>query len=259
MTRVRLIHWNASEAEERAKSLQAAGYEVDYGVLNSARLRKLKENPPNAVIIDLSRIPSQGRDVALGIRMYKATRYVPLVFVEGVPQKVARVKEQLPDAVYTTWDEIDSALAHAIAHPLADPIVPKSLMDGYSGTPLPKKLGIRANAVVALVNAPEGFEETLGELPEGALLCREIRDQPDVTLWFTRSREELQRRVEQMGEYAATGGLWIAWPKKSSGVVSDLSQTVVREVGLAAGLVDFKVCAIDATWSGLRFTRRKSN
>jgi len=88
-------------------------------------------------------------------------------------------------------------------------------------------------------------------------LSKQARGRPDVTLWFTKSRKELQRGIERMGAFADKGGLWIVWPKKSSGLASDLSQAVVREVGLAAGLVDFKICADDETWSGLRFTPRK--
>jgi len=257
MHRVRLIHWNAAEAEERSDRLRSAGYEVVYETLDPARLRAMREDPPSAVVIDLNRLPSQGRDMGVAIRKYKATRHVPLVFVDGDPQKVARIKELLPDAVYTTWSQIGSSLEHAITHPPAEPVVPGSTMAGYAGAPLPKKLGIKANSVVVLVGAPEGFEETLGELPEGLALVREVSSQPDVILWFARSRSDLERDIERMSAFAEGGRLWIAWPKKSSGAESDLSQNIVREVGLAAGLVDFKVCAIDQTWSGLRFTRRK--
>jgi len=210
------------------------------------------------VVIDLSRSPSQGRDLAVNMRMYKATRHVPLVLVGGGQKTVARLQELLPDAVYTTWDVIGDALAGAIARPPADPVVPDSVFAAYAGTPLPKKLGIKADSVVALVGAPEGFEATLGELPQGAVVRRGASGEADVTLWFTTSREELEREIMRMCAFAAGGGLWIIWPKKASGVESDLSQTVVREVGLASGLVDFKVCAVDATWSGLRFTQRKA-
>jgi hypothetical protein len=257
MHRVRLIHWNATEAEERADRLRSAGYEVVYEALDAAGLGALRDDPPSAVVIDLGRLPSHGRDVALTLRKYKATRRVLLVFVGGDPKKVARIKELLPDAVYTTWSEIRSSLEHAIAHPPADPVVPQSVFDVYASTPLPKKLGITANSVVVLIGAPEGFEETLGELPEGVILHRQARGQPDVTLWFTKSREELEQSIEEMSASAEKGSLWIAWPKKSSGVVSDLSQVVVRQVGLAAGLVDYKVCSIDITWSALCFARRK--
>jgi len=257
MHRVRLIHWKASEAEDRAQRLRSAGYEVECEALSAAGLRALRENPPCVCVIDLSRAPSQGRDLALGIRTAKSTRYVPLVFVGGDPAKVARIKELLPDAAYTTWDEILTLLEQAIAHPPSGPVVPDSVFAAYAGTPLPKKLGIKVDSAVALVGAPEGFEETLDELPEGVVVQWGAHGQPDVILWFTRTRSELESRVEAMGAFAGKGGLWIIWPKKSSGVASDLSQAAVREVGLAAGLVDFKVCAIDETWSGLRFTRRK--
>jgi hypothetical protein len=257
MHRVRLLSWNQTEAAERAEQLQSAGFGVIHEPLDAAGLRALRQKPPSAVVIDLGRAPSQGRDVALGLRKYKATRNVPLVFVGGEPQKVARIKELLPDAVYATWDDVGRSLEQAIAHPPAEPVVPESVFAAYAQTPLPKKLGIKANSVVALVGAPERFEETLGELPEGASLHRGVCERCAPTLWFVRAREELEARIEEMGTWAEGGGLWILWPKKISGVVSDLSQAVVREVGLASGLVDFKVCAVDATWSGLRFTQRK--
>jgi hypothetical protein len=257
MHRVRLLHWNRAEGAERADWLRSAGFDVVHEPLDADGLRALRQDPPSAVVIDLSRAPSQGRDVALGLRKYKATRNVPLVFVGGEPQKVARIKELLPDAVFATWDDVGSLLEQAIADPPAEPVVPKSVFDAYAHTPLLKKLGIKANSVVTLIGAPERFEETLGELPEGASFHREAGERSDITLWFVTAREDLETRIEEMGTLAKRGGLWIIWPKKSSGVVSDLSQVVVRQVGLASGLVDFKVCAVDATWSGLRFTQRK--
>jgi hypothetical protein len=135
---------------------------------------------------------------------------------------------------------------------------PKLSVAGYSGTPLPKKLGIKPGAVVALVDAPTGFEQTLGELPAGVRLRRDARGRAHLTLCFVRTRAELGRRIPALSRAAAQGGLWICWPKKASGVATDLSDSVVRKVGLAAGLVDFKVCAVDATWSGLRFASRKT-
>ena len=261
MHRVRLIHWKASEAEERAEWLRSAGYEVTWGALTPAGLQELRENPPNAVVIDLSRAPSQGRDLALSLRKRKSTRYVPLVFVDGDTKKVAGIKELLPDAVYTTWDEIRISLEQAIDSPPSDPVVPDSVFAAYAGTPLPKKLGIKADSVVSLVGAPEGFEKNLGELPEGVVVHRSTDQErdaaPDLVIWFARSRGEVENRIEEMGAFADKGRLWIAWPKKASGVTSDLSQNIVRQIGLASGLVDFKVCAIDATWSGLCFTQRK--
>lgn len=127
---------------------------------------------------------------------------------------------------------------------------------GYSGTPLARKLGIRPGASVALVGAPEGFESTLA-LPPGVTVTRTARRKTTLTVWFVQSRSELERRLVKMAARADNGGLWIAWPKKASKVNTDVSETIVRERGLAIGLVDFKVCAVDGTWSGLRFSRRK--
>ena len=134
-------------------------------------------------------------------------------------------------------------------------------MAGYSGTPLPKKLGIKEEARLALVGAPGDFvESTLTPLPDRVELRTRARGPLDVIVFFTKSREELERRF---GKLAAAldpaGALWIAWPKRSSGVATDLTEDVLREVGLPQGLVDNKVCAIDDTWSGLRFVIRKEN
>jgi len=258
MQRVRLIHWKEPEAKEKAELLKKAGYKVESSLLDPDSLRQMRQNPPTAFVIDLDRLPSQGRDFALGIRIHKATRNVPLVFTGGELEKVKGIKELLPDAVYTQWDQIEDPLRKAIESPPTDPVVPASVMAGYSGTPLPKKLGIKENAVVALVNAPKGIQETLGKLPEGAVLRPGLQSIGDLTLWFVRSRAELEKGMSKMVDFGDSAGLWIIWPKKSSGVESDLTQNIVRKIGLASGLVDFKISAIDKTWSGLRFTKRKT-
>jgi hypothetical protein len=261
MHRICLIHWKAEEAEEKIAKLRVAGYEVDYGEMNQAALRVWRDNPPAAFVIDLSRLPLQGRDVAMALRGYKNTRHTPLLFVEGEPEKVERIKVNLPDAVYTSWSRIRGSLKAAIAKPLASPVVPASNLAGYSGTPLPKKLGVKPNSTVALVGAPTDFGTTLGELPEGVKLKKRADRACDLIIWFVRVRAELYDRIKEMGELtgdAGASGLWIAWPKQSSGVASDMTQNVVRKTGLASGLVDYKVCAIDATWSGLKFARRKA-
>ena len=129
---------------------------------------------------------------------------------------------------------------------------------GYSGTPLARKLGIKAGAGVALVGAPEGFESTLSGLPDGVRIRRRLGGAPlDVIVAFFSRRSLLERRLPGLGAALdPAGGLWIAWPKRASGVETDVTDDVVRELGLAAGLVDNKVCAIDQVWSGLRFVYR---
>lgn len=128
---------------------------------------------------------------------------------------------------------------------------------GYSGTPLVRKLGITPEARLGLFGAPDGFGDVLGELPPGVVVRRRVRGTFDVIVAFCTRRSELRRRLPAWrAALDEAGGLWVAWPKRSSGVTTDLGDGVVRELGLASGLVDNKVCAIDATWSGLRFVYR---
>jgi hypothetical protein len=259
LERVRLIHWNAEEAAERAEWLTALGYAAEHELVSDPALtRQLGSNPPAAIIIDLSRLPSQGRDVALLLRRRKATRQVPLVFVGGDPAKVVCVKELLPDAIYTSWAGIGDALREAIASPPSDPVVPQSQFAAYAGKPLCEKLRIKENLAVGLLGAPGDFHRTLGELPDGAQLCPAADEACDLTIWFTRSRDELEQGIARMARFAEGKPLWIAWPKRTSGEQTDLTQQGVRELGLAAGLVDYKICSIDETWSGLLFTKRRS-
>jgi CheY-like chemotaxis protein len=170
MSRVILIHWNAAEAQERAGRLRSAGYQPDtFTPQDAPALRSLRESPPDAFVIDLSGLPSQGCAVATMLRQQKATRLIPIVFVGGDPEKVARVRGLLPDAVYTEWSRIVGALRKAIENPPTEPAVPGT-MDGYAGTPLPKKLGLRTGSTVALLGAPAGFDKKLDPLPENVHL-----------------------------------------------------------------------------------------
>jgi hypothetical protein len=130
-------------------------------------------------------------------------------------------------------------------------------MAGYSGTPLPSKLGIKPGAVVAFRSAPAEFATALGELPEAVRVKQRAVAPVDVLVAFFRRRSDLEARLKPLSRAVfADGGLWIAWPKRASGLDTDLTEDVVRELGLAIGLVDNKVCAIDDTWSGLRLVHR---
>jgi hypothetical protein len=128
-------------------------------------------------------------------------------------------------------------------------------MAGYSGTPLPKKLGIVAGSTVALVGEPDAL---IGALPDGVTVKRHVRGKADVVVAFFTERREFERRIDSLGRMIfPAGGLWVAWPKRASGVVTTMDENVVRSVALPLGLVDNKVCAIDATWSGLRVVWRR--
>src|SRR6185369_4704955 len=130
-------------------------------------------------------------------------------------------------------------------------------MAGYSSTPLPKKLGIKENSRLAFVNAPRGFHDYLGLLPESAEVVKRLTKPLDLVLLFVTTESALVRDFAKLaGKLASNGMIWIAWPKKSSGVATDLSFERVQRIGLDAGLVDVKICAIDETWSGLKFVFR---
>ena len=129
-------------------------------------------------------------------------------------------------------------------------------MAGYSGSPLAKKLGVKEGCRLAIVSAPNGFAEAL-ELPSGVQLRKQARGRLDVVVFFVTRRAELARRFPTFqNRLEHDGGLWIAWPKQTSDVATDLSFEPVQRIGLDNGLVDNKVAAIDDTWSGLRFVRR---
>ena len=130
-------------------------------------------------------------------------------------------------------------------------------MAGYSGTPLAKKLGIKEGSRVALVNAPKDFQSELGELPDNVQFIKRPTKSLDIILLFVLSERALARDFARFAaRLTANGMLWIAWPKKSSGVTTDLSEQRVRQIGLDARLVDVKICAIDDVWSGLKFVYR---
>jgi CheY-like chemotaxis protein len=257
MQTFRLIHFNEDEGLERRKQLGAFGFEAAYEFVEGQGLtpvlRALRASPPDAIVIDLSRLPSHGREVARTVRGSKATRHVPIVFVDGEPEKVTATKMLLPDATYTTWGRAKAAINKAINNPIANPINPGDLT---SGRPVVAKLGVKAGFKLALLASPKGFAGALTPLPARVTFTARPEADADMFIGFCRSDRELQAHLLALGK-ADRQTLWLAWPKKASGVKSDIDGNVVRASGLSAGWVDFKVCSIDATWSGLAFKRRK--
>ncbi len=129
---------------------------------------------------------------------------------------------------------------------------------GYSGTPLAKKLGIKPESTLLVINEPDDFRELLAPIPEGVEFRSSLRGEADVVVLFTTKRSEFERRLEAAGRVIfPDGGLWIAWPKRASKVPTDMTEDVIREVALPLGLVDNKVCAISEVWSGLRIVWRR--
>ncbi len=230
---------------ERARELEAAGHQVRTVTLDPGTLRALWADPPDVVVVDLSRAPATGRDVALAIRGRKATRHVPFVFAGG--DDIGKLRALLPQETYCTWS--DAAEAVGKAKPSQSTAAPPVLA-GYAHAPIEKKLGVKSGDRVALMGEPEGFRE---RLPPDV----EWRDRPDgrcvLAIWFTRSAAELEGELEWIAR-AGAPRLWIAWPKGGKSI--GLTQQAVRKAGMGAGMVDYKICSIDATWSAQLFTWR---
>jgi CheY-like chemotaxis protein len=277
MARLFYVHWHEDEATTTARKLRAAGHKVDYHWNSGAQAwRLLKDKPPDALVISLDRLPSHGRAVAEVIHESKRLRELPIIFVGGQPEKVATTRSRFPNAIYCAVTRLEKVLKKVRPFTAPDPAIMRTrkkpagtsrssespsttVAAGYSGTPLPQKLGIKPGHRIALVNAPTGFTTTLGQLPADVAVDRTIGDGQthDVILLFCRSLTDLERGFAAAARRLdPAGGLWVSWPKKSSGVATDLTESVVREVGLASGLVDNKICAVDETWSGLRFVVR---
>jgi CheY-like chemotaxis protein len=257
MSRILLVHWNENEAAEHARKIEKHGHNVRM-LWNSEKpgLGEVRNSPPELFVIDLSRLPSHGREVAGYLRRIKATRNIPILFVDGDPERVKRARNLIPDAEFTTSAGMKNAIKRAIRNRPANPVVPGT-MAGYSGTALPKKLGIREKHSVVLVNSPERFERKLEPLPPGAEIINDAA-RANVAVLFVTSQADLARDFRALAKAVPEKiAFWIAWPKKASGIKTDIGENIVREFGLGLGWVDYKVCAIDETWSGLCFARKK--
>ena len=246
--RLVVVHFNPPNLDKRLARL--AEHDVEpLTPKGPADLKPLRQRPPDAFVVDLDRRPSEGRSIAVQLRRYASTRAVPLVFAGGEEDQVARVRNLLPDATYVSWQGVLGRLKRA--RPPEKPVVP-STMDAYSQTELEPKLGVRDGTTTLLLGAPSGFGKALrrAELVEAG--------PAQLVLLFSPSAADLERDFEGAKAALAPGGtLWICWPKKASGVAADLGQVEVRRYAMDRGLVDFKVAAIDQTWSGLRFARKK--
>ena len=253
MPRVRLFHWRAEEAKPLIATLRANSYAVDYpGDQANGSWRSLRENPPYAAVIDLTRLPSHGRHVAAEIRASKSMRSIPIVFVDGDPEKVERIRKDLPDAVYTSRLRLVSVLKRA--KPLADPVVAPRMMNRTDRTTA-EKLGVKAGARVALVDPPADYVRVLGKLPKDASLEEDPDETLPLTLWFVRDPDGYLAGLGQMRKRAFNSRIWIIYPKGRN--ATGLTQGLIREAALSVGLVDYKVCSVNEVWTGLLFTRKK--
>ncbi len=256
-TTIRLVHWKPEEAEEGIQRLVDSGMHVHSDpVEGPSFLKELERDAPDALLIDLSRAPSQGRDLAVAVRMRKGTRHIPIVFVAGKTEKVDPIRELLPDANFTDWQHAATAIAEAIKRGVEDPIVPGSAFAAYAGKPLAEKLGIKSGFIVSLVNAPADFRAVLGKLPKGTSLIDGMEPESDLVVWFARNAVDLQRNLASIVRASQQAPVWIAWPKRGGALESDLAQQAVRQQAMAEGMVDYKICSMDKDWSALLFKWR---
>jgi hypothetical protein len=259
MQKLRLICWNADLAKERAAILQAAGFACDSSPMQgSGIVGQMREMQPAAVVIDLDRLPSQGRELAIMLRASKSTRHIPIVLAGGVPEKVARLRAELPDAVYASWNSIGPAISLAISVPPRDPVRPTPHMERWSDSSLSRKLGITGKMHVSILGAPEGFDEMLSDLPEGVTISTRLSKQARLALYFVRSSDDLDKALEHLaGQLPQGSSAWIIHPKPGPRAKRDFNQNDVRDRALPLGLVDYKVCSVSEDWSGLKFAWRK--
>ena len=232
MRRVQIVHWKPAEAEPLLEVCRAAGWDAYCAsdARGPAVIQSLRNDPPDAIVIDFSRLPSHGRAVAEWLLKTKRLRHIPIVFVNG-------------------------------EHGIAPRSVAKALASG-KGTNLPaaplrtvaQKLGIEAGMSVSVLDPPREYLTILGELPEGVEVEEDGTRAHPVTVWFVDDMDTLQRELPRRRALAARSKFWIVYPKGRA----SMKQNLVREAGIASGLVDYRVCALACNWSGLLFARKKS-
>jgi CheY-like chemotaxis protein len=253
MPGVRVIHWRATESGPLLDACRKSGLPVDYRDGDGGAVcRAVRANVPDVVVIDLARLPSHGREVAIWLRGRKSTRGVPIVFVGGEERKVAAIRELLPDAAYCGLGEVTSFVKRLLKAPRqADPVKPTGIMERARGKSAIQKLGISPGSVVCVAEPPRNFPALLGDLPESV----EFLEAPaPITLWFVHDRESLLSSLRRMRLLALRSRLWLLWRKGTSG---GITQNVLRAVTNEVGLVDYKICSVDREWSAMLFALRK--
>jgi len=258
-TRVRLFHWHEAEAAERVGWLAKAGFDATFEhKVEPGFARRMRDLEPDILLIDLSRLPSHGREVGIYARRTKALRLTPLVFVGGEPEKVERIRALIPDAVFTEWGQIKTAIRDALRRAPAVPILPDPYMKRWEASPLAKKLGLEDGVVAALVGAPDGFAEFV-RAPESVQYAARVGPEVGLVLLFATSTDELDLRLEPvLAKLGPKGRLWICWPKAGAKQFkSDLTQNVVLETARAHRLTTSKIVSIDENWSGMKFSSKE--
>jgi hypothetical protein len=254
---IKLLSWH-EDVEAKAAALKQPGARIDTTPLTrlSGAVGELARLNPAVLVLDLDKLPSNSREIALVLRSSKSARHIPVLFAGGAAEKTVRIRTENPNGTFVQWPEAPQALAALLQQPPSTPRVmpPRD----FSATPLLKKLGIHADMQIALVAAPDAFEELLGDLPENAIITARIAPKTALALCFVRSLADLAATLDLLTlRLPKQASVWIVHPKRAGKYHVDFNQNHVRDHALAAGLVDYKVCSIDADWSALKFASRK--
>jgi CheY-like chemotaxis protein len=258
MPRVRVFHFKEAEAGPLLSALRTAKHTIEYSAQTSTALfQAIRAHPPDVFVIDMNRAPSHGRYVAIFIRQSPKTRSVPVVFVDGDAEKLAKTREVLPDCEYTTLAKLPAAIRKAIGNKPAAPVVPRHVFSVESRTSA-QKMGISKGTRVAVIDPPAGYERAIGAVPEGVEFVEEDDPSCPMTLWFVRDPDDFLARLPRMRARAAKSRLWVLWPKGGTTRSGAITQPLIREAAIEMGMVDYKICSVDKTWSGIALTIKKA-
>jgi hypothetical protein len=254
---VKLLSWH-DDIKTKAAILKLRDLRIDSIPLvsTSGAIGELARLNPSALVLDLDRRPSNSRVIATVLRTSKSARHIPILFAGGLPEKIDRIRTELPDACFTSWAEAPQALTALLLHPPSPPSLERA--HHVFTTPLAQKLGIRANMHLSLIAAPDAFEECLGDLPENTSLATRLTPKTSLALCFVRSLKDLAATLDLLTlRLPKKASAWIVHPKRTGKYHVDFNQNHVRDYALAAGLVDYKVCSVDNDWSALKFAHRQ--
>ena len=250
--RVRVIHWKPEESGPLIARCEAAGFAVEYAPERFPEIaRAIRQSPPDVIVIDLSRLPSHGRECAVALRTTKYSREIPLILAGGEATKVDAIRKLLPDVVFISYDGVCDAIRSA--RKVTNPVTPTPIMERYGNRTVAQKLGAKEGTAIAVIDAPRDYADVIGPLPEGAALLEEPETIEPITLWFIRDERTYQDVLPKMRKLAARTKLWVAWRKGSKQFTGDM----VRIQAINAGLVDYKICALGQSWSGMAFAAKK--
>lgn len=263
MVTIKLLSFQAeAEIAAKARLLKRKGAIVDAAPLQrtSAAIGEIAALNPAVVVFDLDRLPSHARAIAEALRNSKSARHIPLLFAGGDSAKLDRVRAENPHSAYASWAEAPQVLTRLLDTPPGRTAEPLRAPPNYSATPLPRKLGIITASAsprhITLLAAPEGFTEKLGDLPTAITFSQRMTANTVLALCFVSTPADLNATVDLLAErLPQSASAWIVHPKQQH--KPGFNQNHVRDVALARGLVDYKVCSIDDDWTALKFAHRK--